>query len=174
MMEENRHFVGIAQAYIDSGDAIFVARALGSCVAVAIYSPFTKVGGMAHVLLPGSAEGAGETNKMRNDQVARRAEDAIDYLVSGIKKRNERRYGDRHFVLRAKIAGGAEMFPQLRGRNSLSMGLKNVRSVQNSLKRRHITIMGEDVGGNWGRNVFFHLNTGKMLVEKIHGNTIEL
>ncbi len=173
-MGENRHFVGIAQAHIGRGDAIFVARALGSCVAVAIYSPFTKVGGMAHVLLPGSAEEAGETKEMGNKQVARRAEDAVDYLVSEIKKRNERIYGEKQFVFRAKIAGGAEMFPQLRGQNSLSVGSKNVQSVRESLNRRHITIKGEDVGGNWGRNVFFHLNTGKMLVEKIHGNTIEL
>ncbi len=178
-----KHFVGIAQAYVDSGEAVFTARALGSCVAVAIYSPFTKIGGMAHVLLPGSTEesemDSGRTSSREllgtgGAQVARRADGAVSYLVQEIKRRNRMSYGARPFVLRAKLAGGAELFPRARGSDHLPVGPKNVRSVREALKLQNITVKGEDVGGNWGRNVFFYLDTGKMVVRKINGETLEI
>ena len=173
------HFVGIGQAYIDSGNALFVARALGSCIAVAIYSPFTKVGGMAHVLLPTGNNKDMRKNsialrKVAEGQVARRADEAVAYLASEIERKNRMSYGDRPFVLRAKIAGGAELFPRTRGLNSLPMGPKNVRSVREALKSRNIALKGEDVGGNWGRNVYFYLDTAKMVVKKINGETLEI
>ncbi len=174
------HFIGIGQAYVDSGNAVFVARALGSCIAVAVYSPFTKVGGMAHVLLPRSnhkdmrKKDSVALRKVAEGQVARRADEAVAYLVSEIERKNRVSYGDRPFVLRAKIAGGAELFPRTRGLNSLPMGPKNVRSVREALESRNIALRGEDVGGNWGRNVYFYLDTAKMVVKKINGETIEI
>lgn len=174
------HFVGIGQAHVDSSKAVFVARALGSCIAVAIYSPFTKVGGMAHVLLPASdnkdmrKKNPVAPRKVAEGQVARRADEAVEYLVSEIKQKNRMSFGERQFVLRAKIAGGAELFPRTRGLNSLPMGPKNVRSVRDALKSRNISLKGEDVGGNWGRNVYFYLDTAKMVVKKINGDIIEI
>ncbi len=174
------HFIGIGQAHIESGKAVFVARALGSCIALAIYSPFTKVGGMAHVLLPSNnnrqlqEKKSVTPRKVAEGQVARRADEAVGHLVSEIERKNRTSYGDRLFVLRAKIAGGAELFPRTRGLNSLPMGPKNVRSVKEALKSRNIAIRGEDVGGNWGRNVYFYLDTAKMVVKKINGEIIEI
>ena len=173
------HFIGIGQAHVESGKAVFVARALGSCIAVAIYSPFTKVGGMAHVLLPTNNRQMQEKNsitprKVAEGQVARRADEAVAYLVSEIERKNRISYGARQFVLRAKIAGGAELFPRTKGLNSLPMGPKNIRSVREVLKSRNIAIRGEEVGGNWGRNVYFYLDTAKMIVKKINGETIEI
>ena len=180
----NEYFVGIAQAYVDSGKTVFTARALGSCVAVAIYSPFTKVGGMAHVLLPGNADKNdmaakdralhSSSGRVSSGQVARRADEAVSYLVSQIEQKNRISYGDRQFVLRAKIAGGAELFPRARSSGSIPVGPKNVQSVKEALNLRNITLKSEDVGGNWGRTVSFYLDTAKMVIKKINGDTIEI
>ena len=41
-------------------DAVLACLGLGSCIAVAVYDPKAKVGGMAHVVLPKSRGKAGD------------------------------------------------------------------------------------------------------------------
>ena len=40
-----------------------VRTVLGSCIGVALYDRISKVGGMAHVILPDSSEGSGDPGK---------------------------------------------------------------------------------------------------------------
>ena len=44
--------VSIAESKIDRAPTVLKAYGLGSCVAVALYDPGTRLGGMGHMLLP--------------------------------------------------------------------------------------------------------------------------
>lgn len=44
--------VTIAQVRIDQSPAVLAAYGLGSCVAVALYDPEARIGGLGHLLLP--------------------------------------------------------------------------------------------------------------------------
>ncbi len=73
----------------------------------------------------------------------------------------------------AKIAGGAKMFAD--GEHyEASIGGRNVKSVKQLLKKEKIPILGEDTGGDYGRNVDFHLDSGRVVVSTIGGMKKEI
>ena len=72
--------------------------------------------------------------------------------------------------LSAKIAGGANLFPNT-GPNALDIGAKNVRAVKATLTHHEIRLIGEDVGGSHGRKVTFNITTGTTVV-RLHNGEI--
>jgi len=54
----------------------------------------------------------------------------------------------------AKIAGGANLFPNL-NLNSVSIGEQNIAAVIKNLSNHNIPIVGKDVAGNHGRKMRF-------------------
>src|SRR5699024_1966184 len=73
---------------------------LGSCVGVVIYDNFKQVAGLAHVMLPDS-----KLTKQEKFNEYKYADTAIDSLVNQLIS-----LGARKSQLKAKIAGGAQMF----------------------------------------------------------------
>ena len=73
---------------------------LGSCVGIAIRDPQTKIGGLAHIMLP-------DSTAIKNSQqnIAKFADTGIEELV-----RQMERLGAMRSRMVAKIAGGATMF----------------------------------------------------------------
>ena len=69
---------------------------LGSCVGIAIRDPITKIGGLAHIMLP-------DSKAIRNSQmnVAKFADTGIEELVKQME-----RLGAKRARMVAKIAGG--------------------------------------------------------------------
>jgi len=126
---------------------------IGSCVVVTLYDPEMGLAAMAHVMLPGRG------GKAEADLPARYSERAIDYMMRELLAR-----GSRRERLRAKIAGGAEMFVFSSSQPADGPGKKNVEAITARLKREGITIAGMDVGENFGRSVEFHTDTGEMIV----------
>ncbi len=148
MTEEEE--IKIGEMEITNQKKILVARALGSCVAVAIYDPENEVGGMAHILL-------GKGNKKRKGKTALYADKAINRMVKKIQEA-----GGRRKNLEAKIAGGASMFSsQSKG----DIGDDNIEAVLKELKDRNIPITGKDIGGTHARNVRFKVGSMSMRVE---------
>jgi len=148
MTEEEE--IKIGEMKITKDKKIIVARALGSCVAVALYDREKEIGGMAHVLL-------GKGNKPREGKNALYADKAVDRMVREIRKS-----GGRKENLEAKIAGGASMFSSQSNRN---VGKKNVEAVIKELEDRNIPITGKDIGGTHARNVRFKVGSMSMTVE---------
>ena len=59
--------VGVADCHVTSDPAnVLVTYALGSCIAVAIYDPVARVGGLLHFMLP---EGAGRRAARRQESL---------------------------------------------------------------------------------------------------------
>lgn len=128
-----------------------IRTVLGSCVGVALYDRKSGVGGMAHVILPSSAEGAGDRGKF--------ADTAIDDLLQMVLGA-----GADRARLCAKIAGGARMF----GKDSQSdLGLRNVHAAQERLKHHRIPIVADDTAGTKGRKITLDPASGNLEVQII-------
>lgn len=151
---DNMITVGISDMKIGNSENVLATYALGSCVGICLYDPIRKIGALGHILLPNSSSSPNQTNKYKF------ADTCIPEMVNtllqkGCSKRN----------LTAKIAGGASMF-EVSGDSAISnIGQRNVRSVQEVLRAQQIKIFAEDVGLNYGRTVFFHLNDGSVHVK---------
>jgi len=90
--------VGTGEVKIACAGATLRARALGSCIAVIAYEPIKKVGGIAHVMLPGRA------GKNIKDEKTRYAEDAIDDLLVKLTDLGAETAG-----LEISLVGGADL-----------------------------------------------------------------
>lgn len=143
--------VNIAQMKVSAAPDVFSAMGLGSCMAVAVYDPVCRIGGMIHVLLPCAADinGADSRTKFANPGIC----DLVDAVVkAGAIKRN----------LVAKMAGGASMLSA----NS-QVGLRNSGESQRMLDELKIKVLAQDTGGTSGRSVTFDLQTGAMCVSTL-------
>lgn len=149
--------VSIAEARIDRAPMVLKAYGLGSCVAVALYDPATRLGGMGHMLLPNRPDNSplGSESKYVDAGIYQ----IVDELV---------RAGANRKTLVAKISGGANMFETSYQTLINSVGARNAKSARQTLGVLGIPITGEEVGGNRGRTVEFDLATGRMLVYCAH------
>jgi chemotaxis protein CheD len=129
-----------------------VTTILGSCVAVCLHDPKSRVGGMNHYLLPHPV--SGERFAARFGAVA------IDRLV---ERMLELHADTRH--LQAKVFGGACIVGNPRGGKSL--GAQNVELALACLLRRNIPVVAQDVEGARGRKLIFHSDDGVVWVRKI-------
>lgn len=145
--------VGIAELHIACAPQVLKAYGLGSCLAIALYDPGARIGGLVHSLLPEQRPGdpAGEPGKY--------VDTAIKTMVGELA-----RAGAEPARLQAKIAGGANMFETEYLTLMHSIGVRNARSAKETLLELGIPLAGEEIGGNRGRTVAFDLATGRLLV----------
>lgn len=159
--------VGLGESRIASdSETILACYGLGSCVGVALYCPVTRVGALAHVMLP-TAELAQPPFKK-----GKYADSAIPDMLGQME-----RLGVKKRLVVAKIAGGAKMFstPDLKHRwaetgSRLLVGDRNIEAVKSTLQQLKINLVGEDTGGDYGRTIRFALADGSVQVSSIrHG-----
>lgn len=165
MTQLNMIKVGMADLNTIKGAGIIKTIGLGSCVGVAIYDAVSQVAGLAHVMLPHS-------NIAREKVInyAKYADTAIPYLLE--KMYNE---GANHDRLKAKLAGGAQMFTYNdTNHDTMRIGARNIEAVKAMLQRFNIPISGEDTGGNYGRTIEFHNDTSILVVRSIHKGVKEI
>lgn len=154
--------VGIADCKIARSPQRIVTLGLGSCVGITLFDPIAKIGGMAHIMLPDSTQFTTVTNSFKF------ADLAIPILISKLKDA-----GAAVSRLKAKIAGGAQMFSFAdQKKTMLNIGERNVSKVREVLKKEGIPIVGEDVGGNIGRTMILETETGKVFIRSV-GKTIK-
>lgn len=136
--------VGIADLNYCTGDDSITTLGLGSCVGVVLYDQVLNLCGMVHVMLP-------DSSKIRNnDNVAKFADTGVVALYEGMLKK-----GADRFRLKAKIAGGAQMFSFNTNVEMMRVGESNVIAVKQVLARLRIPIVAEDTGLNYGRTIIF-------------------
>lgn len=72
--------------------------------------------------------------------------------------------------MKAKIAGGAQMFQFQSTSDIMRIGPRNVEAVKAELKRFNITIIASDIGGNNGRTIEFDPETAILKIRTVnHG-----
>jgi chemotaxis protein CheD len=158
-----QRMVRLAEAVVGQADEVLVTLGLGSCVAVLLYDPEARVGGMAHVLLPDPSSARDTSN------AAKFASTAVPLLVSRMLER-----GARRERLEARIVGGASMFSLLTISGAINMGARNVAACRGALETAGIPICGEEVGREQGRSVRFFLGDGRVLVTSAVGADVVL
>lgn len=122
---------------------------LGSCVAVCLFDPHNKVLGMNHFLL---ATDKLNRSHLFDSRAGYYGVHAMELLINGLLKA-----GAKKQFIRSKIFGGANVLKHVHGHqlNFYDVGRFNITFVQEFLNREKIPIQSEDVGGNYGRVIYF-------------------
>jgi chemotaxis protein CheD len=164
VMNQRTINVGLGELTITNDvSAILTCNGLGSCIALCIYDPISRMGGMAHMLLPAC--------RSKNDLGSLPSK----YINTGTPILIERmqKQGAQKQNLIVKIAGGAKML-SIPGNCQLDIGQKNIAEVKTVLFRENLTICGADVGGGFGRSVRFQVDCGRILVKSVSGRILDL
>lgn len=133
--------------------AVLVTYSLGSCIAVTLYDPASKIGGMIHYQLPCSSM---DPERARKDPFMF-ADTGLELLIGkmvelgAVKKR-----------LDVKIAGGAAMAA---GPKGFDIGKRNFLALRKILWHHGIIMNGQDIGGDTPRNMYLDIETGSVLVK---------
>lgn len=155
--------VGISDLKVSSNPAdSMITYALGSCIAVAVYDPAAKVGGLLHYMLPDSTLDA-----------ARAKETPAMFADTGIPllfKSCYRMGADKKRMV-VKVAGGASILDES---NFFRIGQKNIMAMRKLFWSNNVLIDAEDTGKNVNRTIRLDMSTGKVTVKRAGGQPEEL
>lgn len=149
--------VGMADLNICVSPNGITTLGLGSCVGIALRDPITKIGGLAHIMLPDSKALHSPTVN-----VPKFADTGIEELVKRVVDR-----GANRTRLVAKIAGGAQMFAFQSNNEMVRVGERNVEATKKKLAELRIPILSEDTGKNFGRTVIFYPENGDFIIHAV-------
>lgn len=155
--------VGISDCKISrDAEAVLVTYALGSCIAVAMHDPVTKVSGLLHYMLPESA--IDQSKAERNPWMF--ADTGIPRLMESLKAAG----GDgKRMVVR--LMGGAQV---LDSQGVFQIGKRNYLAARRILWKAGVLIAAEAVGGEVSRTTRLEVGTGRLWVREGGGIEREL
>jgi chemotaxis protein CheD len=156
--------VGLGQLHVAKGDdTVLVCLGLGSCVGLSAYDPVSKVGGMAHMVLPSSSEGHSGAPSPK----------FVDCAVPMLIERMIQ-FGALKSRLIIKIVGGAQMVNANGRIGVLNIGDRNVEAAKAALAALGLPLHGADTGGSHGRTARLYLSSGTLQVSTVGGVSREL
>ena len=159
----NRVIVGVADCKWtkDPADTL-ITYALGSCIAVALHDPVTKVGGLLHYMLPDSSIDP----QKAADNPFMFADTGIPALIARAQQ-----LGAIKGRLSVRVAGGAQV---LDSNGHFNIGKRNYQALRKLLWKSGLMIHGESVGGATSRTVTLDVGTGQFWWREPNGNKGEL
>ncbi len=135
-------------------DGVLTCLGLGSCVAVIVYDPIVRVGGMAHVVLPDSSLGRPTPRSQ-----AKFADVAVPLVVDQLLA-----LGATKIRLQVSLIGGASMLPSSRGLEAMNVGARNAAATHAAVRSLGLRVRQEDLGGTQGRTVRLIVRTGEVSI----------
>ena len=155
--------VGLGEVKISQDPhSVLACLGLGSCVAISVFDPVAKIGGMAHVVLPASHGRVG-------DRAARYADVAVPLLFETLRNAGA---ADAHLVI--NLAGGAQMSLAAGMGTAFKIGEDNVAAVIAALAAEGLKPKAIEVGGHKGRTVRLFIESGKAMVSSAGDESKEL
>lgn len=150
--------------YISSANEV-ISTVLGSCIAVCLFDPVKRIGGMNHFMLPEGNQSsfssqAGLDRDKLTENSMRYGITAMEVLIGELQKRGARRDN-----LKAKIFGGGKVINK--NFSGTTVGDKNIGFARAFLKTEEIPILGENVGNTYGRKIFFLTENNSVFVKKV-------
>jgi chemotaxis protein CheD len=142
----NTHYLYPA-ALFSNPEPHLVNTILGSCVAVCLYDPVLKIGGINHYMLPFWNGQELASPKYGNIAI----EKLLDNMI---------RMGSQKKSLVAKVFGGGEVL-QIKS-NVFNIGRRNVELAFEMIERMRIPIKAKSVGGKEGRKIQFNTFDGSV------------
>jgi len=130
-----------------------IATLLGSCVAVCLFDPKLKLGGMNHFLLP-----TGSGTDYSDMDVILNGDYSMEVLVNGMLNK-----GAQKSRLIAKAFGGGSIVSAIR----MDIGGRNSAFAEEWLKREGIPLVSSDFNGPWSRKVVFVPHSGDAFCSRI-------
>ncbi|WP_296930225.1 chemotaxis protein CheD [uncultured Marinobacter sp.] len=124
---------------------------LGSCIAVTLWHPELKLGGMCHYMLPGRS--------LESTLNARYGADALELLVAEIRQQ-----GTVVTDYEAKLFGGASMFDV--GPHGSSVARRNVDAAEALMAHYGLSVTSRSLGGTGYRRLFFSIADGDVWVRR--------
>lgn len=150
-----------SEVFLQPGEVWFgggrarVRTLLGSCVAVTIWHPVRKIGGMCHYML-----GDRPAGRAPDDLDGRYASDAIAIL-----NRSLIRHGSRPEEYQAKLFGGGRMFDVLPSRaNVRGVQDRNIDVADELMKKYKFNVVARHLGGDGHRTLLFDVWSGDVWV----------
>ncbi|MCP5267360.1 MAG: chemotaxis protein CheD [Burkholderiaceae bacterium] len=162
---ENRH-IGKVQAtrgqsvYLLPGQLYFGNRAaqvktlLGSCVALTLWHPHKRYGGMCHYLLPERHRPADGSRD------GRFGDEALEQLVDAIE-----RSGTRPADYEAQVYGGADTMKG-EGKLRFNVGERNVEKAWALVEQYGFSLTSIDVGGEEPRTITLEMVSGVVQLKR--------
>jgi len=154
--------VPIAEYAVARDDAVLVTIGIGSCVAIVLWDRESRVGALAHILLPN------ELLTATHEPPAKAAATAVPAMVRGMRERASKG------AIEARLVGGASMFGTLLIPGAISLGARNTAAARTALADAGIAVIGEDTGGDYGRSVYFDVRDGSVLVRTVSKGDVRL
>jgi chemotaxis protein CheD len=130
---------------------------LGSCVAVCLFDPTMKIGGINHFMLPNMGRGG---NKDVDSLLS--GDYAMESLLNAMLNK-----GAKKVRLQAKAFGGGTIIE-----TSLSIGMRNASFTKEWLAREGIPLVSSDFLGPWSRKVLFLPGTGDVFCRRLVTNMV--
>ncbi|MDA8242261.1 MAG: chemotaxis protein CheD [Nitrospiraceae bacterium] len=146
------------EIYIARDEPTVVTTVLGSCISVAMFNGRLNIGAICHGLLP----------KCRDKKACdgtcfeefRYVECSMRHILSRFFS-----LGVHRSEIRVKLFGGSDMF-ELKSPASISVGKQNIETALKVIGDEGLTLVSSDVGGPLGRKIFFHTQTGEVLLKR--------
>ena len=134
-----------------SGDTL-VTYALGSCLALMIYDPVEKVGGLLHAMLPHSK--INPVKAQLNPYI---------FVDTGVPLLFREVYtlGGKKSRMIVKAAGCATPLDNV---EMFKIGERNFILLNRLLLKNNVSLNSKDVGGSISRTVYFDLATGQVVI----------
>jgi len=145
--------IGPGEHYATNTDDV-ISTVLGSCVAVGIFDPDLKAGGLNHFMLPDEP-----LNKnLSATESGRYGLKAMELLLGDLVK-----LGSRRRRLEAKVFGGGAFIAT--EEVGWRIALRNVEFAFEFLSAEGITVVSSDVGGASARRILYFPKAGRALVK---------
>jgi chemotaxis protein CheD len=155
----------VLDVFLKPGDFYFgdfetrVRTLLGSCVAITLWHPQFRIGGMCHYLLPEDRQGSG------NDLDGRYADKALQLFMHEIRSA-----GTHPCEYVVKMFGGGNQFEGFGLKNNHNIPEKNIQSGKKLLLHHGFKLSSFHLGGKGHRNVILDLWSGDVWVQHVNGN----
>jgi chemotaxis protein CheD len=145
--------VGVGDCQVSADpEGIIITYALGSCIALIIHDPVTRVGGLLHFMLPESLL----------DPVKAQQKPFM-FADTGIPLLFRRAYelGAAKARLQVAAAGGSQVMD---AGGLFNIGKRNHLAMRKILWKAGILVHAEDVGGSGSRTVRLEVSSGKVML----------
>jgi len=156
---------GVVSHFINPGEFFFyesncqIHTLLGSCIAITLWHPILKIGGMCHFVLPG----------LRSPEYVDRGDNKLNGRYSdaamALFEIEALKYGTNLREYQAKIFGGSNMLTNSTLKEDQMIGTKNTEAAIKHLTERDISLLVAHVGETGYRRIAFDVENGDVWVK---------
>jgi len=159
----NKAPADVLEIFLQPGEFYFgeektrIRTLLGSCVAVTLWNPRLRIGGMCHYMLPS------RPHRKKDEPLDGRYADEVLEMFLHELRRSHTRPAD----YQVKIFGGGRMFTHAhKAKRHVDVSDRNVETARQLIVKHGFKSVAEDLGGNGHRNVVLDLWSGDVWVKK--------